>query len=194
MIGTCRLLGTFLHPPPPLLSHPHHVDTYVDTDKQTTTRTKTGHGRCPIWFEYGAGAAGYLSLYSFTLSTIIIPYLFWHAGECTILFFYILICLHCGRASAGVYLYRAPAAQRFPPMHVHSTVYNLHASSVALFNLSISLSVTDTASSTSADPPACLPAPTTDSRLSTHSLCRCCLCHYCLSLCLQHPASSLLRP
>ena len=89
MIGTCRLLGTFLHPPPPLLSHPHHVDTYVDTDKQTTTRTKTGHGRCPIWFEYGAGAAGYLSLYLTLLLFQQSSYLsFWHAGECTILFFY----------------------------------------------------------------------------------------------------------
>ena len=177
MIGTCRLLGTFLHPPPPLLSHPHHVDTYVDTDKQTTTRTKTGHGRCPIWFEYGAGAAGYLSLYLTLLLFQQSSYLsFWHAGECTILFFYYssyLVTrdyLHLDLPPLWTSKRRRLSVSRacstaFPAYacafyRLHTTCMPLHLP--ALFNLSISLSVTDTASSTSADPPACLPAPTTD--------------------------------
>ena len=177
MIGTCRLLGTFLHPPPPLLSHPHHVDTYVDTDKQTTTRTKTGHGRCPIWFEYGAGAAGYLSLYLTLLLFQQSSYLsFWHAGECTILFFYssYLVTdwdyLHVDLPPLWTSKRRRLSVSRacstaFPAYacafyRLHTTCMPLHLP--ALFNLSISLSVTDTASSTSADPPACLPAPTTD--------------------------------
>jgi hypothetical protein len=45
-------------------------------------------------------------------------------------------------------------------MHVHSTVYFLHTSTASVSglsnNLTIRLSVTDTASSTSADPPAFL--------------------------------------
>ena len=163
MIGTCRLLGTFLHPPPPLLSHPHHVDTYVDTDKQTTTRTKTGHGRCPIWFEYGAGAAGYLSLYLTLLLFQQSSYLsFWHAGECTILFFYssYLVTdwdyLHLDLPPLWTSKRRRLSFTRLQ-QHGHACAFYrlhtfcmplVHLSVSALFNLTtIRLSVTDTASS-----------------------------------------------
>jgi len=100
-----------------LLFHPHQVDTSTRTndDDDDEDRRQTGHGRCPIRFEYGAGAAAGRSLSQATNLTCPSHYYylshhtlsFWHAGECAILFLYclnylptyILLCLDCGQAS-----------------------------------------------------------------------------------------------
>lgn len=169
-----RYLSSYIpRPTPPLPPPPgRHVDTNKRRRQTKDERRDTG----AVQFALSTAQAqqqddlslqGYLTCFSHYLSLIIPTVSSWHAGECPILFFYCLnylptYILHRGRASAGVYPLRAcrTISRR---LHVHSTVYLLHASSSlplpsATLQTEIRLSVTDTASSfssTSADPPAC---------------------------------------